>query len=153
MNKTPLIFAIDTREQIPWSFARSQRVTMPTGDYSIVGYEHRICVERKTQQDMWGTCGRGHKRFSAELERMAKMEMAWVMIECTQLHFAVNPPIHVRGSSEKRNKRAQSYVKMINSWMVKHGVPVLWWDNRAVANRNCEHLLVQWVGYHGRTEQ
>lgn len=152
MSKPPLTFAIDTREQTPWSFARSKRVTMKTGDYSIVGYEHRICVERKTQQDMWGTCGRGHKWFSAELERMAEMEAACIIIECTRKRFIERPPIKARQRSVDAYKRAQSYMKMINTWCAKYSwtVPFFFADNRAIANRMCEHGLVQWVGYHGR---
>ena len=52
-----------------------------TGDYSIEGLEDRVCVERKTLEDLFGTLGKGRERFALEFERMAVMEHAAVVIE------------------------------------------------------------------------
>jgi len=42
-----------------------------TGDYSIVGQEHRIAIERKSVEDFLGSITAGNARFRREHERMA----------------------------------------------------------------------------------
>jgi len=52
-----------------------------TGDYSIAGMEDKVCVERKTLADLFGTLGKGRERFSREFERMGEMDFAAIVIE------------------------------------------------------------------------
>jgi ERCC4-type nuclease len=94
MNIAPFTVAVDTREQLPFSFqdiridrkkafVLTQKRTLPTGDYSIVGYEDRICVERKSLEDLYQTLGNGRERFVRELERMQDMEFSAVVVEAS----------------------------------------------------------------------
>jgi len=68
MMIAPFTVAFDTREQLPFSFQQihmdrkrafvmTQKRTLQTGDYSIVGYEDRLCVERKSLEDLYHTLG------------------------------------------------------------------------------------------------
>jgi len=61
---------------VPIEFA-----AIKTGDYTLAGFEDRVCVERKTLEDLFGTLGNGRERFMAEFERMAQMEYAAVVVE------------------------------------------------------------------------
>jgi len=90
----PFTVAVDTREQLPFSFqgiridrkkafVLTQKRTLPTGDYSIVGFENRICVERKSLEDLFQTLGNGRERFVRELERMQDMEYSAVVVEAS----------------------------------------------------------------------
>lgn len=83
----PFTAAVDTREQAPWTFqgitvggrqwiVKRQTQTLQTGDYSIVGCEDRICIERKSPEDLLGTITAGNARFRAEHERMQAMVKA-----------------------------------------------------------------------------
>ena len=76
IKRTEVEFQIveDTREQKPLSFKReSVRKKLDTGDYSIVGYEHTVCCERKSISDLIGTCDQKERqRFKRELVRMQK---------------------------------------------------------------------------------
>lgn len=89
---------IDTREQLPWQFdglytdmsARGGRrplvvekavATLRQGDYSIRGFENQVAIERKSLPDLFGTLGRGRDRFARELERLAALDRAAVVIE------------------------------------------------------------------------
>jgi len=78
----PFAIAVDTREQMPWSFqgivlgqkqivVKQQRQTMQTGDYSIVGREDEIVIERKSVSDFLSSITTGNARFCREHERMA----------------------------------------------------------------------------------
>ena len=99
MILSPFTIAYDTREQLPFSFAdiridrkkafvMTQRRTLPTGDYSIIGYEENVCVERKSLADLYQTLGKGRERFLRELERMQTMDYSAVVIEATWQQIA-----------------------------------------------------------------
>ena len=84
--------SIDRREQAPWSFAglehsghalavRRTWATLKTGDYSIVGLEDRVVVERKSLSDLYRSVGADRERFRREHERMALLDFAAVVVE------------------------------------------------------------------------
>jgi len=94
MNAAPFAVAVDTREQLPFhfrdmridrrrAFVLTQKTTLSTGDYSIIGFENKICVERKSLEDLYNTLGNGRERFIRELERMQSFEAAMVVIEAS----------------------------------------------------------------------
>jgi len=84
-----MIIVIDTREQNPWSFRKSEHIEgtvknkLNVGDYSIQGYESKIAIERKSAVDLFGTLGKGHKRFQRELERAEGMDYFAILVENT----------------------------------------------------------------------
>lgn len=76
----------DSREQSPLDFdgmrgVSSVRQGLKTGDYSIQGYEDKICFERKSVQDLVGTLIGGHERFLREMERMKNFEVKYILVE------------------------------------------------------------------------
>jgi ERCC4-type nuclease len=73
----------DSREKLPYVFTGEPVVVsgLRTGDYSVSGMEHLVCVERKSQGDYWGCLGKSRKRFVAELERMKEIPWSLVVIE------------------------------------------------------------------------
>ena len=94
MQITKFAIAIDTREQLPFhfrdvrmdrrrAFVLTQKVTLSTGDYSIIGFENKVCVERKSLEDLYNTLGNGRERFVRELERMQSFETSMVVIEAS----------------------------------------------------------------------
>ena len=68
---TPTIL-IDTREQTPLPFAdlTTERRTLPTGDYSVLGFERDFIVERKSVADLVQSATFERERFERELVRM-----------------------------------------------------------------------------------
>jgi len=76
----------DSREQNPLSFDGFRDVNvvrqgLKTGDYSIQGYEDRVCFERKAIGDAVSTLINGHTRFLKEMERMRDFEANYILIE------------------------------------------------------------------------
>lgn len=104
----------DTREQSPYSFEgigwdasdsggpgktltiETVRGTLKSGDYSLVGYESRVAVERKSLADLYGTLGQGRDRFERELVRLSQMEFAAVVVEATWPEVCAEPPEHTK---------------------------------------------------------
>lgn len=73
---------IDTREQEPYSFACPVvRAKLDAGDYSVAGFEHRTAVERKSLPDFVHTVIHDFTRFNAELDKLAGMDAASIVIE------------------------------------------------------------------------
>lgn len=54
---------------------------LQTGDYSILGWEDRIAIERKSLVDLYGTLTAGRDRFINELHRLQALEWACVIVE------------------------------------------------------------------------
>ena len=76
MRREDVKFVIieDTREQQPLSFRRETiRTCLKVGDYSVQGYEQKVCAERKSIADLCGTCDHKNRdRFKRELTKMQK---------------------------------------------------------------------------------
>lgn len=125
---------IDTREQLPYDLAplQSVRGTLPTGDYSLLGYEDRVTIERKSLEDYVGVIGRGRERFEREMERLLQFEVraivieaSWGMLEAGSWRSKVHP---------------NSIIGSTLGWIAR-GVPILPAGNRESAQRAVARLL------------
>lgn len=67
-------------------------MTLPSGDYSIEGFEQKIAIERKSLEDLYGTLTRGRERFERELERLGEFEFSAVVIEAGWRQIIYSPP-------------------------------------------------------------
>jgi ERCC4-type nuclease len=78
---------IDTREQLPYTFDPDRvSVThraLPAGDYSLLGQETRVAIERKSLDDFVGSVIQGRERFLRELEALAELDLACVVVEAS----------------------------------------------------------------------
>jgi hypothetical protein len=129
---------VDSREQAPYHFqgvradAKGFKVPiivrtvvkgLETGDYSIVGLENRITIERKSLADAYGTFGDGRERFERELERMRSYEYSAVVIEAGWEH-ALNyvPPIR---PVPKKRFTSKHFFRSVLAWDVRY--PTKWY--------------------------
>lgn len=119
---------IDTREQRPLRLAPLQveEGTLQTGDYSVLGLEDEISLERKSLDDFLACCGRERERFERELMRMLAYPVRGVFIEATMADISMG---------EWRSKISPKAVKAsIHSWRAQ-GIPIyLCGDHRGVAD-------------------
>jgi hypothetical protein len=122
--------AIDTREQMRYMFDghESYRTTLATGDYSLEGYTDVLTVERKNHVDAWAMLTGERKRFERCLERMALLDRAAVVIECSMKDFCI-PPAQVK------RVNAATAVGSYLSWSCKYRIPVYWAENRQWGER------------------
>jgi len=133
--------AIDTREQQPYAFGGAVVKTLPTGDYSIVGLEDRVTIERKSKTDAYGSLGQGRARFRREFERLAQYDYAVVVIEDTVQGFLQRPP------HSKMNPR--SAIATLLAWSVRYRVPVFFAGDRDHARALTRTLLEMYWRYRG----
>jgi ERCC4-type nuclease len=141
---------IDTREQLAWSFAGMQadaidgrrpiqvacvRACLPSGDYSLLGFENRIAIERKSLQDLFSTIGQGRARFERELARLAVMEAADVVVEADWQTVIETPP-------ERSQLPPKVVFRSVIAWRLRYP-RCHWWfmPGRALAERVTFRLL------------
>jgi DNA excision repair protein ERCC-4 len=134
--------AIDTREQNPFWFPSdipTQIRSLKTGDYSLVGYEDQVAIERKSKSDCYGSLSSGRNRFERELERLKELDFAAIVIESSISEFLLAP-----GYSQMNPKSA---LRSLIAWSVKYRVPVCWGDDRPHAAALTLSLLQFWWKY------
>ena len=137
------IIVVDTREQKPYRFDQFEVTVkaLATGDYSLVGFEDQIAIERKTKNDAYSSIGRGRARFERELERLARLNYAAIVIEASLTDFLQAPRF------SRMNSRVA--VKSILAWSVKYGVNVFFACDRRHGNALTGQLLEKCWRYLG----
>ena len=129
-----VVAVIDTREQLPLNLSPLQTVagTLATGDYSVVGLENVVAVERKSLGDLLGCVGQHRERFDREVQRLLAyptkaivVEATWADLEQGQWRSQVTPAAAV-GS--------------VLGWIAQ-GVPIIMAGDHARAGRYVSRLL------------
>ena len=135
MAMSKFIITIDTREQRPYTFQNiksepPETITqgLSTGDYSVVGFEDKVCVERKSLPDLFSSVGTGRARFEREMIRMSEMQYAALVIESSLAGIFTNPP-----ARSKMNPK--SVFRTLIAWSQRHNVHVWPMWNREAAER------------------
>jgi hypothetical protein len=146
--------AIDTREQRPWktrlaSYGKildlpSVRTKLDASDYSVVGHEREIGIERKSIGDWVGTLFGGWGRFTRELERAKTLHRFLIIVEGSR------EDIYARRYVSK--VAPASVLGRSDAIVVDHGVPVVFAGNRDEAQRLGMWALVRWAR-HPRTPE
>ena len=149
MSKIPLKIVRDTREQkrCGWLFERDifqpkPEVligSLPTCDYSLLGHEDFVGVERKTLPDLVACLGVERDRFERELQRMKAMEAACVVVEASQ--------------SKLRNGEYRSRLLPGAAWQTivsfsgKYRVPFLWGETADDAEKIAYDFLRHYANH------
>ena len=138
-----MILITDTREQAPYAFERfdvqTVRAALPTGDYSLPGFEDRAAIERKSLNDLIGGClmGSNRERFERELARAAHYDLFAVVVEATLLDVS-------RGNyRSKMNSHAA--LQSLVSFQVRYRIPFIWAGNRAGGEYMVHALLSKYL--------
>jgi ERCC4-type nuclease len=76
---------VDSREQLPLDLSPLRCVvgTLDTGDYSVVGLERIVSVERKSLPDLVACVGRERERFQRELDRLRAFPVRLLVVEAS----------------------------------------------------------------------
>jgi len=132
---------IDTREQEPYGFTcDTVSRKLDAGDYSVVGHEDAVAVERKSLPDFVHTVIHDFDRFAVELMKLAAMRCACVVVEAdldTVLRGLAADKL--RGASPESVLGAALYVA------VRYRVPVYWCGSRQAACAFTDQFLRMFV--------
>jgi DNA excision repair protein ERCC-4 len=136
---TEPVVVIDAREKLPYKFPAAEIAFLNTGDYSLHGFEDRVAIERKSKSDAYRSVGHMRERFRREFERLAALDYAAVIVECSLADFMIPPPF-----SELHPSAA---VGTLLSWSVRHRVPVYFAGDREHGQWLTQYLLTKYAWY------
>ena len=129
MNDVQLKIIVDSREgDTGYSFSNCAHVqvirsALPTGDYSLSGFEDRIALERKTISDLIQCLGRDRDRFERELTRARNFEIFAVICE-----FSLSD---VTFTHYRSHMKPQSILQSIAAFSVRYRVSFLFCGDRS----------------------
>ncbi|MFN8179287.1 MAG: hypothetical protein U0167_15250 [bacterium] len=124
---------------MPYAFEGAVVKTLAAGDYSIVGFEDRVAVERKSKADAYSTLGGARERFRREMERLARLDFAAIVIESSLPEFLEPPPFS--------QLHPHAAIATLLGWSVRYGVHVLFAGDREHAQAATRHLLTKFAWY------
>jgi len=137
---------IDTREQEGYSFdprlAATVRRALPAGDYSVVGLENTVAVERKSLDDFVSTVIHSRERFRNELRKLAGYRAACVVVEGGVLDVLLH---RYRGDAHPNAVIGSSL-----SIILDFRIPVFFCSNRQAA---CQFVQAYLLAAHARWSQ
>ena len=139
---------IDTREKLPYEFKHPPKgdtvviinKKLDVGDYSIEGFENKVCIERKSKGDLFGTVGRRSSQFRQNLVRMKAMAGAYVVVERPSESILKGPDYYIEKEQKpgkpKPLTKQQYGSRVYNTtigWEVFLGVPFKFFNSRQQA--------------------
>lgn len=141
MGKIPALpsIVIDTREQAPYCFRDSVRKGLATGDYSLLGCESEVAIERKSVDDAYSSVGQGRERFEREWQRLSKLRYGAVVVESSLSGFLVPPT--------RSGMRPRAVIQTYLGWSVKYRVPVFFTCTRRHSAATVQSLLTHFWRY------
>lgn len=139
---TKAVVVVDTREQEPYTFESSRlesvRRALPAGDYSLLGCENTIAIERKSLDDFANTLIRGRERFRNELLKLKECEFACVVVEASLTDMLVG--------KYRSGAHPNALIGSVISIIADYNIPVYFCANRQAARLFVEELLLRLHG-------
>ncbi len=124
----------------------TERAALPTGDYSLPGFEDRAAIERKSIDDLVGCLKSDNRdRFERELARARHYELFAVVVEATLEDVSKG-----RYRSEMKPHAA---LQSIFAFQVRYQVPFLFCGSRAGAEYTTYSLLTKYLQEIGKRYQ
>jgi len=131
---------VDTREQKPFTFHKISpkpkviHKGLKTGDYSLNGYEQRICIERKSLPDLYSSFGKERARFEKECYRMSLFDYAAIVCEADWNTILRCPP-------SRSKLHPKSLFSSIVAWSQRYNIHFIPSPNRIFAERITYRML------------
>jgi len=120
-----------------WKEGKAIFKKLNVGDYSIEGFEDRIAIERKSISDLFGTLGKGHKRFKKEIERALNYDYFAIVIDGSY-SAAYNKDFEGSYHTKMKGYVITSILFTIH---VKYKIPVFFTNGRKESKRIIKDIL------------
>lgn len=131
----------DSREKEPYMFScEVVKAKLDAGDYSVVGFEQRVAVERKSLRDFVSTVIHDFDRFARELAKLSAMDSACIVVEADLTAVLCGEHADaLRAVTPQSLLGASAYID------TRFRVPVYWCGSRAAAARFTDTYLRSFV--------
>jgi len=131
--------AKDTREKQGYHFSHFNNCLgmiekkLDTGDYTIVGLEDKICIERKASvEELAINLGHQKYQFLNEIERMRTFEHKFLILEFSLDDVLAFPKgTNIPEDKKSKTRITPSYIlKMISEFQIYEGINVVFCGNK-----------------------
>lgn len=144
---------VDTREQQPWEFENMVKscAKLDTGDYSLKGLEHILCIERKKSVSEIAN-NITESRFKDVIARMKTFQYAFLLMEFELDDVLVYPV----GSNvpkkmwDKLKITPKFILKHLVELQVLHNIKVLFCGSPSSAERMALSIMRKVYEFHGQ---
>lgn len=130
---------IDTREQTPWVFSdavTTERVTLPTSDYSLAGATDICAIERKSIPDLVMSCAsKERERFWECMRRLGEYKHKALIVE--------GSVADIQAGAYRSMASPASVIATTLAMQIDFGVGVIWAGDRKHAAWSCEWMLTR----------
>lgn len=133
------VIVIDSREKQPYEFPGAVVRALPAGDYSLLGREDEVAIERKSLADAYSSLGANRERFRREIERLAEYDFAAIVVEASLPEFLAAPPFS--------HLHPHAAIGTLLVWSVRYRLPVFFAGDRAHGRATTRHLLTKFAWY------
>lgn len=128
----------DTKEKVgAWYWEESEycegtmKTSLKTGDYTLKGYEHILCIERKKTVAEFAT-NLSEKRFDNELERMQVFPVPYIICEFSisdvlDFPHGADLPMSIK---KKIKIRGRYIIKRIHEIIAQHHIYFMFCDDK-----------------------
>lgn len=129
-----VVAVVDTREQIPLDLAPLATITgtLATGDYSVLGLEHVVAIERKGLGDLLSCVGVERERFDREVQRLLGYPVRALVVESTWAEL--------EGGEWRSQVTSAAAIGSLLGWIAS-GLPVVMAGGHERAGRYVSRLL------------
>ncbi len=140
-SDSPVVLVVDSREPEgagwePFFTLPFIRQKLDTGDFSKLGCDTQVGIERKTVDDLIGCFCQSRERFVRELQRFQAIPDRWIICEGSYASLLAG-----RYRSQMRPKSAwESAIAL----MTRYRIPLLMADNAETGAHLCQSLLHRW---------
>jgi len=130
-----MIIIIDSREKDEYSFGDISTIKqkLDAGDYSVVGCEDRISIERKNLDDFVNTVIYHQDRFHEELCVLAHMDFAAIVVEASLKD--------ILDHRYKSDVLPLSVIGATVAIMVEYRIPIIFCGTRQIARHMTQTIL------------
>lgn len=149
-----MLILIDTREQNPWAFEKSEAASLKTGDYSLKGFEDKICIERKgCVEEFANNLGRDFPRFERELGRMTMFPHRFIICDFPFRSVAEYPKSCSSLKAQNFSKMSGKFLtKKITEIAVNYNINIIFFDSRKEAILYVESLMKRIYEKYSKTQ-
>ena len=134
-----MIIIIDSREQLPLEFTGHETITrkLDEGDYNIKELKDKICIERKSLQDLYQSITSDHTRFKKEILRArAKGKTFYIFIEGNLIDF-----VNMKWSDRKLNTKPETLCKIITTMTSRYNLQIVECKSRTEMSKKIVELI------------
>lgn len=157
----PFTVVVDSREQSSYDFRnlhadkkegggpliiKTERKALKTGDYSIVGLEDQVAIERKEMGDLFHCMGSDRKRFERQLERLNEMPFPFLVVEAGL--------DRIRRGHERSKLLPKTVFRSVIAYQVDYFPRIHWWfaPGKLFAEHITFRMLQRYWNSHGEAK-